>query len=349
MNKISTAICSYGMSGFVFHAPFLHVHPGFDFYGVWERSKNEAEKRYPYVKTFRHFEDLLQDEKIELVVVNTPSVTHYEFAKEALKKGKHVIVEKPFTADVGEARELIELAQSSNLLLSVYHNRRFDSDYMTVKKVLDEGLLGEIVDVEMRYDRFDPKLSYKVHKETPTKAVGSLYDLGSHLIDQALSLFGMPDSVFLDQAYVRPNSKVDDYFDLKLYYPSHRVSLKSSYYVRESTPSFVFHGRNGSFVKTRGDIQEATLKEGILPNEDFFGLEPDSQKGILHTEVDGKVIREAYPTQKGQYMSYYNSVYDALRNKAKLPVTAEEGLQVIQIIQAAKKSAIEKKVIDLNI
>ena len=229
MKPINTALCSFGMSGWVFHAPFLSVHPGFNLYAVWERTKNLAKEKYPEVKTFRTLEEMLADKDIELVIVNTPSVTHYEYAKQTILAGKHLIVEKPFTATVAQAKELIDLAKKKNVKLSVYQNRRYDSDFKTVKKILDDGLLGKIVDAEIHYDRFVPELSYKSHKETPTTAVGSVYDLGAHLIDQALQFFGMPVAVSADIAINRPGSIVDDYFDIKLFYPAHRVTLKSSY------------------------------------------------------------------------------------------------------------------------
>jgi predicted dehydrogenase len=184
MNPINTGILSFGMSGWVFHAPFITTNPGFNFYGVWERTKNLAQEKYPGVKTFRTLEEMLADKNVELVIVNTPSVTHFEYAMEAILAGKHVIVEKPFTATVLQAEELIAAAKKKNVKLSVYHNRRYDSDYRTIKKVLDEGSLGRIIEAEIHYDRYVPELSYKIHKETPTPGVGAVYDLGSHLIDQ---------------------------------------------------------------------------------------------------------------------------------------------------------------------
>ena len=186
MQPINTALLSFGMSGQVFHAPFLKVHEGFNFYAVWERTKSLAQEKYPSVKTYRSLDDLLDDEKIKLVVVNTPSVTHYDYAKRCLQANKNVIVEKPFTPTVKEGEELIALAKQQNKLLSVYQNRRYDSDYKVVKKVVDENLLGELIEAEFHYDRYNEQLSYKVHKETATPGVGIVYDLGSHLIDQAL-------------------------------------------------------------------------------------------------------------------------------------------------------------------
>ncbi|MDX1759573.1 MAG: Gfo/Idh/MocA family oxidoreductase [Arenibacter algicola] len=347
MKPINTALCSFGMSGYVFHAPFIEVHPAFNLYGVWERTKNNAQAKYPNIKTFRTLEEMLADQNIELVVVNTPSVTHYDFAKQAINSGKNVVVEKPFTATVEQAEELIQLAKEKNVALSVYHNRRYDSDFKTVKKILDEGWLGNIVEAEIHYDRYDPGLSYKLHKEIPTAAVGSIYDLGSHLIDQALVLFGMPNAVFADLDTYRPNSKVGDYFDIKLFYSTHRVILKSSYYVREALPGNIMNGTKGTFIKSKADIQEAELQAGKIPGSKDWGAEPDKEKGLLHTEKDGKIIREQVPTLNGDYMEYYEGIYQALRNNGLVPVTGTEGMDVIRVIEAALKSNREKKVIDL--
>jgi predicted dehydrogenase len=347
MKPINTALCSFGMSGWVFHAPFLHVHPGFNFYGVWERTKNLAEEKYPAVITFRTLEELLTDKDIELVIVNTPSVTHYEYAKKAILAGKHVIVEKPFTATVVEAEELIELAKAKNIKLSVYQNRRYDSDFKTVKKILDEGALGKIIDAEIHYDRYTPELSYKTHKETPTPAVGSVYDLGAHLIDQALQFFGMPIAVSADIAINRPGSEVDDYFDIKFFYPSHRLTLKSSYYVREALPGYIFHGTKGSFIKPKTDVQETDLQAHKIPGGDDWGIEPETQKGFLHTEADGKIIKGYVDSLKGNYGEYYNGIYDAIRNNKDVPVSAEDGMKVIEVIEAAYKSNKEKRVVEL--
>ena len=347
MNKINTALCSFGMSGWVFHAPFITTHPGFNFYGVWERTKNLAQEKYPAVKTFRSLEELLADKNVELVVVNTPSVTHYDYAKKVIQAGKHLIVEKPFTATVEQAEELIELAKKKKVKLSVYQNRRFDSDFKTVKKILDEGWIGNIVEAEMHYDRYVPQLSYKTHKETPTPAVGCLYDLGSHLVDQALQLFGMPLAVFADITINRPGSKVDDYIDVKLFYPGYRVILKSSYFVREAMPGYQLHGTLGSFIKHKTDVQETDLQANKKPGSDDWGVEPESQKGLLHTEKDGKVVKEFIPSLKGNYGDYYDGIFNAIRNNTPIPVTGEDGMNVIRIIEAATKSNKEKKVIEL--
>ncbi len=348
MNPIKTALCSFGMSGWVFHAPFLLVNPGFDFYAVWERSKNLAQEKFPGVKTFRTLESMLADDEVELVIVNTPNYTHFEYAKKALLAGKNVIVEKPFTTTVEEARELVEIAARKNKMLSVYQNRRYDSDYKTVKKVLDGGLLGKIVEAEIHFDRFKEELSPKLHKENPGPGAGSLYDLGSHIIDQALQLFGMPQQIFADIRVVRPLSKVDDYWEILLYYPNLRVRLKSSYIVREPLPGYIFHGLKGSFIKPKTDIQEDTLKEGGMPGRRDWGTEPATEKGMLHTEVGGKVFKEYIDSEQGNYGEYYDAIYQSIRNGKEVPVTGSEGLNVIRIIQLAFKSSSAKQVMLLE-
>ena len=348
MQPINTALCSFGMSGWVFHAPFIAADPRFKFYAVWERSKNLAAEKYTGVKIYRQLDEMLTDDAVELVIVNTPNFTHYEYTKKALLAGKHVVVEKPFTVTVQQGKELIKLAAAQNKKLSVYQNRRYDSDYKTVKKILSEKILGELVEAEFHFDRYSGALSPKVHKEVPGPGTGSLYDLGSHLIDQALQLFGMPESVFADIRIARPVSKVDDYFDLLLYYPNMRARIKSSYQVREPLPGYILHGSLGSFIKAKTNIQEERLTNHEAPGQSGWGTEPESEWGLLHTEKDGKVIKAYIQSEKGNYADYYSGMYDAIRNDKPVPVPAEDGLDVIRIIEAAFKSSDTRKVVDIK-
>ena len=284
MSPIKTAILSFGMSGRVFHAPFIHLHQGFEIVGIWERTKSDSLEFYPGIKIYRSLEEVLADDSIELVVVNTPTATHFEFTKKVLEAGKHAVVEKAFTTTVAEAMELKKLAEEKKRILSVFQNRRWDSDFKTVKKIIQEGWLGEIMEMEIHFDRFKDELSPKAHKETPLPGSGILNDLSPHLVDQALHLFGMPEAVFADLRITRPGSKVDDYFEILLYYPMLRVRLKAGYQVREAFPSYVVHGRKGSFLKSRGDMQEAMLLANAKPNLGDWGTEPASEQGLLHTK-----------------------------------------------------------------
>lgn len=344
---IKAGLCAYGMSGYVFHAPFLHVHPGFAFAAVVERSKHQAQQRYPDVKVYTTMEGLMQDESLELIVVNTPNYTHYDYAKAALEAGKHVIVEKPFTVTSQQGQELIKLAEKKGLLLSVYHNRRYDSDYKIVKQIVESGWLGDILEVEIHYDRFREELSYKKHKEEALPGTGALYDLGSHLIDQALTLFGQPKALWADIRIIRKGSLVDDYFELVLYYEQLRVRLKSSYLVREALPAYQLHGRTGSFIKSKADVQEMMLQKGVWPNTPGWGEETPIEWGLLHTERDGKVVKEFLPSPAGNYMGYYDGIYDALVNKAGAPVQPQDAVDVVKIIETAFESSRSGKVIQL--
>lgn len=347
MQKIKTALLSYGMSGKIFHAPFLELHPGFELIGSWERTKKLIQEDYPSVISYSSLEDVLASDA-ELIIVNTPVGTHFEYAKKALLAGKHIVVEKAFTTTVAEAQELTDLAKAKGLKLAVFQNRRWDSDFKTVKKVLDEKSLGEIVEAEFHFDRYNPLLSPKTHKETANAGAGILKDLGPHLIDQALCLFGMPERVFADIRITREHSIVDDYIDILLYYSDKRVRLKAGFFVREPNPYFVLHGKKGSFLKPRGDVQEDELKLGKKPNLTTWGTEAEEKKGLLHTEINGLIIREKVPTLQGNYYDYFEGVYCAIVENKTEPVTAQEGANVMQIIEAAIESNAQQKVVVIS-
>jgi scyllo-inositol 2-dehydrogenase (NADP+) len=346
MQKIKTALLSYGMSGKVFHAPFIAIHPGFELIGSWERSKKLIQQDYPTVKSYPTIEEVLADD-IDLVIVNTPVETHYEFAKKVLEAGKHAIVEKAFTTTVAQAQELADLAKAKGLKLAVFQNRRWDSDFKTVQKVVKDGVLGDLVEAEFHFDRYNPLLSIKAHKETANSGAGILKDLGPHLIDQALHLFGFPKSVFADIRITRENSLVDDYMDLLLYYNDFRVRLKASFFVREANPAYVVHGKKGSFLKPRGDVQEDDLKLSKKPDVATWGTESEDLKGILHTEIDGKIIKEKIPTFQGNYYDFFDGVYKSIVANTIEPVTAEDGVKTMKIIEAAIESSTHQKAVNL--
>jgi scyllo-inositol 2-dehydrogenase (NADP+) len=346
MKKIKVALLSYGMSGKVFHAPFLELHTGFELLGSWERSKKLIQLDYPEMKSYPTLEAVLEDD-VDLVVVNTPVGTHFEYAKKVLLAGKHAIVEKAFTTTVAEAQELAALAKEKAVKLSVFQNRRWDSDLKTLQKVIIDGVLGDIVEAEFHFDRYNPKLSPKQHKETANSGAGILKDLGPHLIDQAIYLFGFPAAVMGDIRFTREDSLVDDWIDIVLYYDTFRVRLKASFFVRESIPAYQVHGKKGSFLKARGDVQEAVLKLGEKPNLDSWGKEPSEQEGILHTDIDGTVMHGKIPSLQGNYYAFFDGVYNSIINNTIEPVTAQDGLRVMQIIEAAIQSSELKRVIDL--
>ena len=346
MYKIKTALLSYGMSGKVFHTPFLNFHPGFELLGSWERSKKLIQIDFPEMKSYDSIDELLADE-VDLVIVNTPVETHYEYAKKVLLSGKHAVVEKAFTTTVVQAQELAAIAKEKNVKLSVFQNRRWDSDFKTVQKIISDEVLGDIVEAEFHFDRYNPLLSPKQHKETRNSGAGILKDLGPHLIDQALCLFGLPQSVFADIQITRAQSLVDDYIDILLYYSSFRVRLKAGFFVREANPAYVIHGKKGSFLKPRGDVQEDELKLGKKPNLDTWGTESIVKQGLLHTETNGEIVKKHIPTLQGNYYDFFDGVYHSIINDAIEPVSAQDGVHVMQIIEAAIQSSAQKMVIDL--
>ncbi len=347
MKEIRTALLSYGMSGKIFHAPFIDFHPGFVLSGAWERSKKNIQNDYPLVNTYNSLDELLADD-VELVVVNTPVDTHFHYAKRILESGIHVIVEKAFTTTVQEAVTLRKIAVAQGLKLSVFHNRRWDSDFLTVKDVVGKHLCGEIVEAEIRFDRYNPNISAKDWKESQNAGAGILKDLGSHLIDQAIVLFGYPEAVFADIRIVRENSVVDDQIEIILYYPGSRVKLHAGNFNREVLPAYVMQGRRGSFFKPRADVQDAAIRAGIKPNLVDWGTESESDSGILHTSIDGIIVRKTVPTLPGNYHWFYEGVYKAIRMNMTEPVTADEGIRVMQIIEAAIKSSINCEVVTIS-
>lgn len=351
MDKIRTGLAAYGMSGQVFHAPFISTNPHFELTAITERSKDLSCAKYPDACIVRSFEELIHMQQLDLVVINTPDSTHYDYARRALEAGKHVIVEKPFTTTVEEAEELVALAATKGLTLSVYQNRRWDSDFLTVKEILSNGLLGHLVEFESTFPRYRNFIKPNTWKETGESGGGLTYNLGAHLIDQAVQLFGMPEAVFADIATLREGGKVDDYFIIHLLKPSKapevKVTLKASYLMCENEPRFVLHGREGSYVKYGLDPQEADLTEGMLPDAPHWGEEDKSIWGILHTEKDGKAVRRQYPSLPGNYAAFYENVYQHIRHGEPLQSDAGEVAGVIRLIEAAWESSRSRSVVTL--
>lgn len=347
MKIIKTGIASYGMSGSVFHAPFLDIHPGFEMHTIVERSKDNARKRYANVNIVRSFEELLAITEIELVIVNTPDITHYDYTKKALLAGKNVVVEKPFVFEVHEGEELISIAREKKLLLAVYQNRRWDGDFLTVKKVIESGVLGRVVEFQSSFQRFRNYIQEGTWKEKPDRRVGMTYNLGSHMIDQAVVLFGMPEAVYADIDHLRDHSSVDDYYFITLIYPQVKVSLRAGYLMREETPRYYVHGTNGSFVKYGLDPQEEMLKKGAVPGRTGWGKEEESEWGILNTDISGMHFRGKIETVAGNYNAFYEDIYESLINNTKPQTDAADVISVIRIIEASFESKKQRQVIKL--
>ncbi len=344
---IKTGICSYGMSGKLFHAPFIEAHPGYELTAIVERNNNDSRERYPDSKLYRSVEELCADKDLQLIIINTPTWLHYNHVKTALEAGKHVLVEKPFTTTVADAEELAALAKKNNLQLTIYQNRRYDGDFRAVKKIVNDKLLGDLREVEIRYDRYRPSYGGKPHKEGELPGAGIIYDLSPHLVDQALQLIGWPEALFADVWKMRDDVQAKDYFEILLYYPKLRVRLKATCICRESPGGYLLHGMKGSFIQQRSDLQEQQLMAGAIPSQESWCPGPDKPDGLLHTEINGETVRKELLSSPGNYMGIFDDLYASLTGKADNPVPAEDGIKTVRIIEAALKSAEEEGVITL--
>ncbi|MBE2231469.1 MAG: Gfo/Idh/MocA family oxidoreductase [Chitinophagaceae bacterium] len=348
MAKIfKTGICSYGMSGKLFHTPFLQAHPGYELTAIVERHNQDSKERYPDAKLYRSVEELCADPDLELIVVNTPTHLHYEQALLTLHAGKNLVIEKPFAVTAAQAEEITALAEKKGLFISVYQNRRYDGDFRAVKEVLDKGLLGDIREAEIRYDRYRPAFGGKAHKEGNLPGAGIIYDLSPHLVDQAIQLFGFPEAVFADNWRMRPDVQANDYFEILFYYPGKRVRLKATCIARESIYAYVIHGMKGSFLQQRSDQQEIALQAGTVPSFDNWCPAPTSPDGLLHTDINGEIVRKETTSEPGNYMGYYDDVYKALTGQGPNPVPAADGIRNMRILDAALLSAEKRQVVVL--
>lgn len=333
---INTGILSFGMSGRLFHAPFVVNHPGFNFYAVTERTEKRAKSHYADVISYDTVDDLINDPIVELVIINTPNNTHFEFSKMALKAGKHILVEKPFTATLAEATEIFELAQKVDKKVMVYQNRRWDSDFLSVKSAIDSGSLGKLIEAHFRFDRYRNEISKKSFKEASIPASGLSYDLGPHLLDQVISLFGKPLKWTKSLSTFRPESKVDDYMHIHLLYPGGlNVYVTASLLTAEPQPAFIINGTKGTFIKDRHDVQEAQLDKGVSPLDIKYGIEPDGAEGLLAAfdNIGDKVL--SYATAlKGNYMRLFDAVYAHIRDCEPFPISQEEVRWQIEILES---------------
>jgi len=325
-SPISSALLAYGMSGKVFHAPFLALHPGFSLDAALERNEPKIQHDYPAVRSYRSLDELLADPALELVVVNTPNNTHFDLAQQALLAGKHVLIEKPVATSTAQFEELWALGRQVGRHVFAYHNRRWDSDFQAVRRMVESGQLGQLIEAHFRFDRYKPVLNTKAFKETPIPGSGLLYDLGPHLLDQAISLFGQPLSASKTLGQNRDNSQVDDFFSLHLRYPNGlNVWLTSSLLVADPGPAYVLHGSQGSYRKQRTDPQEAQLLKGMSPDNSAYGREIAGQEGILTLmAADGTSRALTDTAPDGDYRQLFEAVYQTIRHGAAYPIREEE-------------------------
>ncbi|MFD2718670.1 Gfo/Idh/MocA family oxidoreductase [Hymenobacter monticola] len=337
---IRTALLAYGMSGKLFQAPFVAAHPGFELFAVAERTEQRMHRDYPGIRSYASVAELLAEPSIELVVVNTPSNTHFELASQALRAGKHVLLEKPVATSVAQLQELLALAKQAGRHLLAYHNRRWDTDFGAVRRVVESGQLGQLIEVHFRFDRYKPTLNPKKFKEEVLPGSGLLYDLGPHLIDQAISLFGRPLSYHKTVGRYREGTQVDDYFSLHLRYPQGlNVWLTSGLLIADPVPAYVLHGAHGSYQKHRTDPQEPQLLVGTPPTAPQYGCEkPGDEARLTLAGPDGALSTTPDPAAPGNYLGLFEAVFQTIRHDAPYPIRAEQLLWQNELLEAPAAS-----------
>jgi scyllo-inositol 2-dehydrogenase (NADP+) len=341
MTSIRVGLIGYGYAGATFHAPLIGRTEGLTLTRIASSNAQKVRLDFPDAALSDSPQELINAADVDLVVIATPNTSHHALGMQALLAGKHVVIEKPMTVSVAEAQQLLQLAQQEQLVLSVFHNRRWDNDFLTAKHCIDAGLLGDINTYQSHYDRFRPTPRQR-WREDNLPGSGTLYDLGAHLIDQALVLFGMPDTVFADVFAQRAGAAASDYFHLVLGYGKRRVILHSGSIVSNPGLRLQVHGSAGSYVKSGIDPQEEALRAGRLPSS-----EPEAAWGQLTVQREGEFVTETLESLPGNYLAYYQGVADAIANGTPPPVSAAEALNVIKIIEIAMQSSRDQRVIAL--
>lgn len=335
---IRVGIVGFGMAGRVFHAPLITSVEGLEFAAVVERHSDECAARYPGITTFRSLEAMLADDSLDLIVVATPSGTHFDVAREVIAAGKNLVVDKPTATRSTEIAELIALAGKHKVLLIPFQNRRWDGDFLTVKQVLKDGTLGRLVSFESRMDRWSPGATRRPWKNDPTQGGGVLLDLGTHLADQALQLFGKPLAVSADVDHERDGEGANDAFTVRLRYEGLRVVLGANALSSLPGPRFLLRGTKGNYRKFGIDPQEAALNKVTRIDDPQWGEEPQDAWGTLYAETDAGMSSRALPTVAGDYRRYYAGVRDALLGKGAPPVQALEAWRTARVLEWAQES-----------
>jgi predicted dehydrogenase len=345
---IRAGLVGFGMGGRVFHAPLLSSVEGLELAAVVERSTDNAAQRYPGIITYRSLDAMLEDASLGLFVVTTPSGTHFDLARRILDAGKSVVVDKPVAVTSGEVAQLMELAAARGTLLIPFHNRRWDGDFRTIQSLLDEGWLGRLVHFESVFDRWRPSHTGRAWKDDPAQGGGALLDLGPHLADQALFLFGKPEAVNAEVLRERDGAGSVDAFTLRLRYPRLVVTLSSNFLAALARPRFHLRGTKGSYWKFGLDLQEAALNKVTRIADSKWGHEPPANWGTLSVDVDGGMVTRPVEPVPGDYRIFYAGVRDALVGKAAAPVSGVDAWRVARLLEWAVESSDKRREIECD-
>jgi scyllo-inositol 2-dehydrogenase (NADP+) len=347
--EIGVGLIGFGLAGKAFHAPVIRVVPGLRLAAILQRSGSEAAKKYPDVRLVGSVDELLAIPEIRLVVIATPNETHYELARRCLEAGRDVVVDKPFTTTVAEAISLVRLAKEQKRLLTVYQNRRYDSDFQVVRGLVVEGRLGRVVRFESNYDRYRPELKHTAWRERSGPGTGILFDLAPHLIDHAMVLFGLPQAVTADVRIERDAAMADDSFDIVFHYGGDvgglRAVLRSTMLAAVPRPRFLLYGTAASFLKQTFDPQEMNLRRGFISAETAWGMEPEEDWGVLTRPEGEGFVQERIPPVDCDYRDYYKNVRDAILGTAQLAVTPEWALNVMQALELSRESSQRRRTV----
>ncbi|MGD0888502.1 MAG: Gfo/Idh/MocA family oxidoreductase [Acidobacteriaceae bacterium] len=359
--EIGVGVIGFGLGGRVFHAPFVNAVTGLRLAAIMQRKGDEAAKAYPATKIVRSLDELLADKSIEMVVVSTPNQTHFALAKQALEAGKHVVIDKPFASTSEEAKQLGELARSKSLFVIPFHNRRWDGDFQTVRKLLQEGAVGRLVTFESHFDRFRPIPRENTWKEAENPANGMLFDLGPHLVDQVLALFGPPAAITASVRADRDQTAIEDAFDITLHYPAANgkgllAHCRTSYLACDNAPRFLLHGTRGSFRKHGLDPQEPALVGGakvpVQGSQQVWLQEDESAWGTLTVAPNpadpATLITRQVKTERCDYRGFYANVRDAILGASPLAVTPDDGFRVIRLLELARQSSAEARTLKVE-
>ena len=334
--KIHCGLSSYGMSGRVFHRPLIDAHSDFQLDAVVQHTQDISDQVNSSVRIYTSYEEMLNNHDIDLIIVNIPDHLHFKYVKEALLAKKNVVVEKPLTLSYTDGYELIKLAEKVNKHLFIFQNRRWDSDFLTIQKLINSDKIGRVIEFEAHYDRYRPVPPTNTWKEDEKLGPGLLYNLGAHLIDQILVLFGRPNALFADIDTMRKNGQIVDYFNIIFFYNNHRAIVRSTYLAREPAFKYMIQGELGSFIKSGTDPQEERLAAGWQADQIGIGTEDPLYQGKLFIEQYPKGIEIDSCT--GNYLKFYDGVAQELGGTKNAGVSAAEGLEVVELIEAAIKS-----------
>jgi predicted dehydrogenase len=343
---VDIGLVGFGFAGRVFHAPVISAVPDLRLRAIVQRSGNEAAAAYPQAQIVRSVDELLDIDDIRLVAIATPNTSHFPLARQCLLAGRDVVVDKPFTTTLSEAAELVELAQRHSRLLTVYQNLRFNGDFRTIRGLVESGRFGRIALYESHFDRYRLQLRPSAWREKPEPGSGVFFDLGVHLVDQAMVLFGPPEALTADIRIERDGAAVDDAFDVVLHYPKTRAMCRASVIAIAPDLRFVVRGEQAAFVKYGIDPQEEALRRGEMPRDDTWGREAQSKWGTLYSPSGDMIATENIPTLPGDYRLFYANVRDAILGKASPEVTHEQMLNTVYALELADESSRRRCTLD---